>query len=109
MPWGSHEGAPIPKTWFHDIFWPNATCFSENECAFIRNITSQEETVAVYWLRIVCIFFVKKNNSKQNMQKIHININEIWKIRKFRNASLTFNWYLHYSITEVSKVVRNYY
>jgi len=48
MPWGSHEGAPIPKTWFHDIFWPNATCFSENECAFIRNITSQEETVAVY-------------------------------------------------------------
>ncbi|KAL4509314.1 hypothetical protein ABPG72_018245 [Tetrahymena utriculariae] len=40
FPWKLPEGAPIPKVWFHDIFWNNSTCYSEEECSFIKSITS---------------------------------------------------------------------
>lgn len=48
FPWGSPEGAPVPKVWFHDIYWKNATCFSEEECSFIKNITSSNTQKSIF-------------------------------------------------------------
>ncbi|KAL4509312.1 hypothetical protein ABPG72_018243 [Tetrahymena utriculariae] len=44
FPWGSPEGSPVPQVWFHDVFWQNSTCFSEEECQFIKSITSKSQT-----------------------------------------------------------------
>ncbi|MDE3144794.1 MAG: 1,4-beta-xylanase [Bacteroidota bacterium] len=39
FPWGSKEGSPEPKIWFHDIFRKDGTPFDENETDFIKQIT----------------------------------------------------------------------
>jgi hypothetical protein len=36
--WGTKEGAPEPKLWFHDVFLPNGTPYKADELAAIRNI-----------------------------------------------------------------------
>jgi alpha-galactosidase len=36
FPWGSKEGSPEPAIWFHDIFRPDGTPFSEAEVRVIR-------------------------------------------------------------------------
>lgn len=38
-PWGSKEGAPEPKLWFHDIFRPDGTPFDPEEIALIRRLS----------------------------------------------------------------------
>lgn len=38
FPWGSKEGSPEPKVWFHDIFRADGTPFSPEEVAFIREM-----------------------------------------------------------------------
>lgn len=40
-PWGSRPGSKEPEIWFHDIFRPDGTPWSEEEVAFIRSITGQ--------------------------------------------------------------------
>jgi hypothetical protein len=38
FPWGSKEGSPEPKIWFHDIYRNDGTPFSNEEIKFIREI-----------------------------------------------------------------------
>jgi hypothetical protein len=40
-PWGSKEGGPEPKTWFHDIFRRDGTPFDDCEVALIRDLTGR--------------------------------------------------------------------
>lgn len=40
-PWNSPEGAPEPKIWFHDVFWPNGTAFDNDEITVIKSYTSK--------------------------------------------------------------------
>lgn len=44
-PWGSPEGAPPPKIWFHDIFYPNGTAFDPAEPVVIKNYTGAKDRV----------------------------------------------------------------
>ncbi|MGE0770781.1 MAG: cellulase family glycosylhydrolase [Cyclobacteriaceae bacterium] len=39
FPWGSKEGSPEPKTWFHDIFRKDGTPYRSSEVDFIRSLT----------------------------------------------------------------------
>lgn len=39
FPWGSKQGTPEPKVWFHDIFRPDGTPFDPKEVALIRQLT----------------------------------------------------------------------
>lgn len=39
FPWWSKKGDPVPKVWFHDVFWPNGTAFDENEITVIKEYT----------------------------------------------------------------------
>ena len=41
FPWGSKEGSPEPKTWFHDIFRKDGTPFDKNETALIKKLTGK--------------------------------------------------------------------
>lgn len=36
FPWGSPEGAPEPKVWFHDIFRKDGTPFDQEEIDVIK-------------------------------------------------------------------------
>ena len=48
FPWGSKEGSPEPKLWFHDVFRPDGAPYIEAEAAFIRKMagkTVREGTV----------------------------------------------------------------
>lgn len=36
-PWGSEEGAPEPKLWFHDVLRKDGTPYSRDEIEFIQN------------------------------------------------------------------------
>ncbi len=38
-PWGSKEGSPEPKVWFHDIFRPDGTPFDVEEIALIQRLS----------------------------------------------------------------------
>lgn len=40
-PWGSKEGGPEPKTWFHDLFRPDGTPFDPKEVALFRELTGR--------------------------------------------------------------------
>ena len=42
-PWNSPEGAPEPKIWFHDVYWPNGTAFDATETTLIYQYTSLED------------------------------------------------------------------
>ena len=46
FPWGSKEGSPEPKIWFHDIFRKDGTPFDKNEVAMIKNLTGKDEQSA---------------------------------------------------------------
>jgi hypothetical protein len=39
FPWGSKEGTPEPKVWFHDILRADGTPFDAAEVALIKKIT----------------------------------------------------------------------
>ncbi len=39
FPWGSAPGTPMPKVWFHDVFWRNGTAFDPSETALIKSLT----------------------------------------------------------------------
>ena len=39
LPWSSKEGDPEPEVWFHDIYNPDDTPYSESEIEFIRQMT----------------------------------------------------------------------
>lgn len=39
MPWGSKPGEPMPEVWFHDIFNPDGTPYSQEEIDFIKSLT----------------------------------------------------------------------
>ncbi len=39
FPWGSKEGTPEPKIWFHDIFRKDGTPFSQKEVDLIKSLT----------------------------------------------------------------------
>jgi hypothetical protein len=41
FPWGSKEGSPEPKMWFHDVFRSDGTAFSDDEVKFIKGISKQ--------------------------------------------------------------------
>jgi hypothetical protein len=41
FPWGSKEGSPEPKTWFHDIFRSDGSPFSDDEVKFIQSISKE--------------------------------------------------------------------
>lgn len=41
-PWGSKAGSELPKVWFHDIFNPDGTPYSETEIEFIRSLTAEK-------------------------------------------------------------------
>ncbi len=43
FPWGSKEGSPEPKIWFHDIFRKDGTPFDINETNFIKQITAEKK------------------------------------------------------------------
>jgi hypothetical protein len=47
-PWNSPEGAPVPKVWFHDIFYPNGTAFDNKEITVIKEYTSKKEGQEVF-------------------------------------------------------------
>ena len=38
FPWGSPEGAPEPKVWFHDILRKDGTPFDPKEIELIKKI-----------------------------------------------------------------------
>ena len=40
FPWGSKEGTPEPKIWFHDIFRKDGTPFSQKEVDLIKKLTT---------------------------------------------------------------------
>lgn len=40
-PWESHQKAPEPEVWFHDIFRKDGTPFDSTETQLIRRVTSQ--------------------------------------------------------------------
>jgi hypothetical protein len=42
FPWGSKEGSPEPKIWFHDIFRKDGKPFDPGETAFIKKIISEK-------------------------------------------------------------------
>jgi len=41
FPWGSKEGSPEPKVWFHDVFRKDGTPFDPNEVALIKKLTEK--------------------------------------------------------------------
>jgi len=41
--WGSHEGDPEPKIWFHDIFRKDGTPFDQTEIDVIKQHTMQND------------------------------------------------------------------
>ncbi len=41
FPWGSKEGSPEPKIWFHDIFRRDGTPFDRNEVVLIKKLTGK--------------------------------------------------------------------
>jgi hypothetical protein len=41
FPWGSKQGTPPPKVWFHDLFRPDGIPFDANEIALFRKLTSR--------------------------------------------------------------------
>lgn len=43
FPWGSKEGSPEPKIWFHDIFRKDGTPFDKNETDFIKQIIKEKK------------------------------------------------------------------
>ena len=43
FPWGSKEGSPEPKVWFHDIFRADGTPFDPQEVAAIKRIVREKE------------------------------------------------------------------
>ena len=44
-PWNSPEGAPMPKVWFHDVFWPNGTAFNDVETTLIKKYTLPSKVI----------------------------------------------------------------
>jgi hypothetical protein len=42
FPWGSKEGSPEPKTWFHDIFRKDGTPFDIKEIELIKSLTGKK-------------------------------------------------------------------
>ncbi len=42
LPWSSKQGDPMPEIWFHDIFNPDGTPYSETEIDFIRTQTAEK-------------------------------------------------------------------
>jgi len=42
-PWGSKEGSPEPRVWFHDIFRPDGTPFDPEEIALIQRLSGVTE------------------------------------------------------------------
>lgn len=58
FPWGSKKDTPIPAVWFHDVFWPNGTAFSNDEVKFIKKITEKG----------------KKHTSKEKANKAKISV-----------------------------------
>lgn len=45
FPWWSKEGDPVPKVWFHDVFYPNGTAFDEQEIVVIKNYTMPTKAI----------------------------------------------------------------
>ena len=43
LPWGHKAGDPEPKVWFHDIFNPDGTPFSSEECDSVRVMTKDKK------------------------------------------------------------------
>ena len=43
FPWNSPEGSPVPKIWFHDIFYPNGTAFDNEEITVIKQYTLNKQ------------------------------------------------------------------
>lgn len=43
-PWWSKQGDPVPKVWFHDMFYKNGSPFDINEIYVIRNYTMKNMT-----------------------------------------------------------------
>ena len=41
FPWGSKEGSPEPKVWFHDVLRPDGAPYIEAEAALIRKIAGK--------------------------------------------------------------------
>ncbi len=42
FPWGSKQGTPEPKVWFHDIFRKDGTPYDPKEVALIRALTGKQ-------------------------------------------------------------------
>ncbi len=42
FPWGSKEGSPEPKTWFHDVFRKDGSPYDVSETTLIRNLTRKK-------------------------------------------------------------------
>ena len=42
-PWGSPEGAPEPKIWFHDVYRANGTAFDQTEIEVIQKYTKKSQ------------------------------------------------------------------
>ncbi len=42
-PWGSKEGSPEPKVWFHDIFRPDGTPFDPAEIVLIKQLAGRNQ------------------------------------------------------------------
>ncbi len=42
--WWSLYGAPMPKIWFHDVFWQNGSPFSEKEYNLLRQINGKQSS-----------------------------------------------------------------
>ena len=40
FPWGSKEGSPEPKPWFHDVFRQDGSAFDSKETALIQQLSS---------------------------------------------------------------------
>ena len=45
-PWGSPEGSPPPKVWFHDVFYPNGTAFDAKEIEVIKEYAKRSELIS---------------------------------------------------------------
>lgn len=43
LPWGHKPADPEPKVWFHDIFNPDGTPFSQEECDSVRVLTKDRK------------------------------------------------------------------
>ncbi len=43
FPWGSKEGSPEPKVWFHDIFRRDGTPYDPKEVELIRQLTGKKK------------------------------------------------------------------